>query len=160
MAVIWHDAIPIPAHFPPKSGRLWATRRLLICAAVCQKQADGGFVRWRGRSGVYVPGGGGGPESAFGRPPTHTQAGLPCHRRKQKAMPNSRRGRRSQIVTAPRSPTVPVPAAVHNQPTAPAVHMHATIALSLESLLTRHHCRYLLACPCGPRQILQSGRKV
>ena len=35
MTVIWQDAIPIPAHFPSKSGRLWATRRLLLCTAVC-----------------------------------------------------------------------------------------------------------------------------
>ena len=31
MTVIWRDAIPIPAHFPSKSGRLRATCRLLPC---------------------------------------------------------------------------------------------------------------------------------
>ena len=32
--VIWKDSISIPEHFPSKSGRLWATRRLLLCTAL------------------------------------------------------------------------------------------------------------------------------
>ena len=46
MAVIWQDAIPIPVHFPSKSGRFWATRRLYIWSRT-PKPGAGAVVRRR-----------------------------------------------------------------------------------------------------------------
>ena len=43
MAVIWQDATPILAHFHRNTGRLWAARRLLLCAAAAAADTPRSF---------------------------------------------------------------------------------------------------------------------